>query len=73
MHRAMKDENKRRRKQIGIVTHREEETSISISSLEAQVAKLKKASLVPVDIFIFMDMAGLVDAQGEMLDNIDTQ
>ncbi|GJR68753.1 putative reverse transcriptase domain-containing protein, partial [Tanacetum coccineum] len=43
------------------------------SSLEAQVAKLKKASLVPVDIFIFKDMVRLVDAQGEMLDNIETQ
>nr|GEX71512.1 DNA mismatch repair protein MutS, core [Tanacetum cinerariifolium] len=57
IHKAMKDvsdaraENRRRRQQIGIVTQREEETYLSISSLEAQVAKLKKASPIPVDIF----------------------
>ncbi|PWA70532.1 DNA mismatch repair protein MutS, core [Artemisia annua] len=58
MHKAMKDvsdaraEIRRRRQQIGIVTQREEETSTSISLLEAQVAKLKKASPVPFDIFV---------------------
>nr|GEY22809.1 DNA mismatch repair protein MutS, core [Tanacetum cinerariifolium] len=58
MHKAIKDvsdacaENRRRRQQIGIVSQREEETSLSISSLEAQVAKLKKTSSVPVDIFV---------------------
>ncbi|GJU79706.1 Myb domain protein 4r1 [Tanacetum coccineum] len=64
MHRAMKDENRRRRKQIGIVTHREEETSISISSLEAQVAKLKKSSPVPVDIFVWPKHRGRAQVSG---------
>ncbi|GJY53629.1 Myb domain protein 4r1, partial [Tanacetum coccineum] len=65
MHKAMKDENRRRRKQIGIVTHREEETSISISSLEAQVAKLKKSSPVPVDIFVWPKHRGFIKSSGK--------
>ncbi|GJU60480.1 hypothetical protein Tco_1238246, partial [Tanacetum coccineum] len=48
------EENRRRRKTNNAsVTHREEETSISISSLKAQVAKLKKSSPVPVDICVW--------------------
>ncbi|XP_024961780.1 uncharacterized protein LOC112502170 isoform X2 [Cynara cardunculus var. scolymus] len=58
LQKAMKDvsdataEIRRRRQQAGIATQREEETYSSLSSLETQVAKLKKSSPVPVDIFV---------------------
>ncbi|GJW53303.1 retrovirus-related pol polyprotein from transposon TNT 1-94 [Tanacetum coccineum] len=84
MHKAMKDFSDARAKEKTTNRHCHSERRRNIykylifkstgnSSLEAQVTKLKKASPVPVDKFIFKDMVGLVDAQGEMLDNIETQ
>lgn len=58
MHKAIKDlsdanaEIRRRRQQAGIASLREEETSTTLSSLQAQVAKVKESSPVAVDIFV---------------------
>ncbi|XP_076928243.1 uncharacterized protein LOC143592139 [Bidens hawaiensis] len=58
MHKALKDvsdvtaEIRRRRQQVGIATQREEEINANLSSLEAQVARLKQSSPVPVDIYV---------------------
>nr|KAJ0222057.1 hypothetical protein LSAT_V11C200052560 [Lactuca sativa] len=67
LHKAMKDlsdanaEIRRRRQQAGIIaSQREEETSTTLSSLEAQVAKVKQSSPVPVDIFIAQNTRVLV-------------
>ncbi|XP_076941882.1 uncharacterized protein LOC143611573 [Bidens hawaiensis] len=58
MHKAMKDvsdataEIRRRRQQVVIATQREEEINANLSSLEAQVARLKQSSPVPLDIYV---------------------
>ncbi|XP_076930477.1 uncharacterized protein LOC143595323 [Bidens hawaiensis] len=58
MHKALKDvsdttaEIRRRRQQVGIATQREEEINANLSSLEAQVARLKQSSPVPVEIYV---------------------
>ncbi|KAI3704814.1 hypothetical protein L1987_75043 [Smallanthus sonchifolius] len=66
MQKAMKDvsdataEIRRRRQQVGIVSQREEETYANLSSLEAQVARLKQSSPVPVDIYVAKETRVLV-------------